>query len=435
MTPDPGKAGGERFARLAAGLAERGCDALLVVARSAADPDLAAFVGDAHLGEAFLLAPRDPAHGPARLGYLTPMERDEAAATGLLPLDPKSLGVDRWGTSQPDPAELLAAVVAKGLELCGIAPGAPFDAASGRLALAGHGQAGVLWAACSRLAALGWTLVPGNDLVLHFRKDKSAGELAAIRAAAEGANAAFRAVARLLAAAVELPAPNGVGELWLEGEPLRIARLRAEIARTLADRGLEQPRGNIVAAGGEAAVPHSAGAQERVLRPGEALIVDLYPHGRLFADCTRTFCIGEPPEALARAHAQIAEALALAHRLARPGARGWDLQEEVCALLGGYGHPTPISHPGTTVGYVHGLGHGVGFDLHEYPSFRKDTGAEGLLAVGDVITLEPGLYQPETEGESGWGVRLEDLVALTPVGPELLTPLPYDLDPRAWAKE
>ena len=430
MTEDPGKApalpgqdkpgaGDLRRARLAAGLAELGCAALVVLARSATDPDLAAWVGDVHLGDSFVIAPRDPAHGPPRLGYLTPMERDEAAATGLLPLDPKSLGVDRWGTSQPDPAELLAAVVGKGLELCGIAPD--------RIALAGHGQAGVLWAAGSRLAAGGWTLVPGNDLALHFRKTKSAGELAAIRAAAEGGNAAFRAVARLLAMAVE----RG-GDLHLEGEPLRIARLRAEIARTLADRGLEQPRGNIVAAGGEAAVPHSAGANERVLRPGEALIVDLYPHGRLFADCTRTFCVGEPPEPLARAHADVMDALALAHRRALPGVRGWDLQEEVCALLGQAGHPTPISHPGTTVGYVHGLGHGVGFDLHEYPSFRKDTGAEGLLAVGDVITLEPGLYRPAGEGERGWGVRLEDLVHLGSDGPELLTPLPYDLDPRAW---
>jgi Xaa-Pro aminopeptidase len=423
VTPGLDRAGGERFERLAAGLAERGCEALLVVARSAVDPDLAAFVGDVHLGEAFVLAPRDPARGPARLGYLTPMERDEAAATGLVPLDPKSLGVDRWGTSQPDPAELLAAVVAKGLELCGVEPG--------RIAFAGHGQAGVLWAAGSRLAAGGWTLVPGNDLVLHLRKKKTLGEMAAIRAVAEGACGAFRAVARLLAAAEE-KLGGREGELWLEGEPLRLARLRTEIARTLAGYGLEQPRGSIVAAGSESAVPHSAGDPDHVLRAGEALIVDLYPHGRLFADCTRTFCVGEPPEALARAHAQVEEALALAHRRARPGARGWDLQEEVCALLGGYGHPTPISHPGTTVGYVHGLGHGVGFDLHEYPSFRKDTGAEGLLAEGDVITLEPGLYQPEGEGEPGWGVRLEDLVVLAPEGPELLTPLPYDLDPRAW---
>ena len=87
-----------------------------------------------------------------------------------------------------------------------------------------------------------------------------------------------------------------------------------------------------------------------------------------------------------------------------------------------------MSHPGTTRGYVHGLGHGVGFELHEYPSFRRHAGPEGVLAAGDVITLEPGLYEPE----QGFGVRLEDLVALVADGSENLTPLPYELDPRAW---
>ena len=87
-----------------------------------------------------------------------------------------------------------------------------------------------------------------------------------------------------------------------------------------------------------------------------------------------------------------------------------------------------VREPATTTGYVHGLGHGVGFELHEYPSFRREAGEEGVLEVGDLLTLEPGLYDPE----AGWGVRLEDLVYLGPDGPESLTPLPYDLDPRAW---
>jgi Xaa-Pro aminopeptidase len=109
--------------------------------------------------------------------------------------------------------------------------------------------------------------------------------------------------------------------------------------------------------------------------------------------------------------------------------RGFDLQEAVCRHFQDLGHPTPVSHPGTEVGYVHNLGHGVGHELHEYPSFRKEAGVEGVLAVGDVIAVEPGLYDPE----AGWGVRLEDLLVLGPEGiAEDLTPLPYALDPRAW---
>jgi len=157
-------------------------------------------------------------------------------------------------------------------------------------------------------------------------------------------------------------------------------------------------------------------------------VIDLYPRGRLFADCTRTFCVGEPKEAFVRGHQAVRQALLLAHRLARPGVRGWDIQEAVCAHLGDAGYPTPISEPGTTRGYVHNLGHGVGFELHEFPTFKKASGGEGVLREGDVFTLEPGLYEPE----DGWGVRLEDLVYLGPDGLENLTPLPYDLDPKAW---
>ena len=79
---------------------------------------------------------------------------------------------------------------------------------------------------------------------------------------------------------------------------------------------------------------------------------------------------------------------------------------------------------------MHGLGHGVGFELHEFPSFKRHTEGEGLLAVGDVLTLEPGLYDPDPL--TGFGIRLEDLVSLGEAGPENLTRLPYELDPRAW---
>jgi len=169
-----------------------------------------------------------------------------------------------------------------------------------------------------------------------------------------------------------------------------------------------------------------------VLRAGESLIVDLFPRGRLFADCTRTFCVGTPPEMLARAHDDVFAALQLAHRKARAGSHGWDLQRAVCDLLVERGWPTPIDAPGTLRGYVHNLGHGVGYELHELPSFKEGVPErEGLLEAGDAVTLEPGIYEP---GEGGFGVRLEDLVILGEAANENLTPLPYELDPRAWRR-
>jgi Xaa-Pro aminopeptidase len=405
----------DRFAALSAGLAELGCEGLLVLARSSQDPDLAPFVGAAHLGECQLVASRG---GTAHLVYLTPMERDEAAGTGLSLLSPEALDLTRWASEAPEPADHLARVAGKALELAGIKPG--------RLALAGHGQAGVIVAAFTKLARDGWTFVPGNGLVLALRKRKTLDEVAAIRAAAAGTCAAMRAVADLLAAAVVCDD----GSLVLEGEPLRVIRLRHEVARVLAGHGLEQPKGNLIAPAEEGGVPHSTGTPDRALRAGESLIVDLFPKGTVWADCTRTFCVGTPAEPLARAWSAVRAALEDAHLRAAPGVRGWDMQESVCTLFERAGYATPISKPGTTEGYVHNLGHGVGFDLHEQPIFKKVSGAEGVLREGDVFTLEPGLYDP-TPG-TGYGVRLEDLVWLGPDGLESLTPLPYEMDPRGW---
>lgn len=405
-----------RLEAISAGLDELGCKALLVLASSVQDTDLAPFLaGPVHLGECLLVLPRGEA---PRLAYMTPMEREEAAATGLDLLTPEELDVSRWSSELQDPALFLARVAGRALDRCHVAPG--------RVALAGHGPAGVIQGACAALSGMGWIWVPGNALVYSARKSKEPAEVAGIRESAEAAGEALRAVARLLAAALH-DSRDGQ-ELWLEGERLRVGRLRAEIGRVFAERGLEQPRGNIVAPAEEGAIPHSAGTDDRVVRAGDSLVVDVYPRGRLFADCTRTFCVGEPAEPLARAHALVQKAVEYLHLKAAPGVRGWDLQEAVCERFGADGYPTPISEPGTTRGYVHNLGHGVGFDLHEFPTFKKATGAEGVLREGDVFTLEPGLYDPA----EGWGVRIEDLVYLSPDGLESLTPLPYEMDPRAW---
>lgn len=406
---------------LSAGLADLGAHALLIVANSGNDPDVAPFARGAHLHDCFVVAPRD---GEPRLGYISPMERGEAAATGLDLLTPEALEVERLIQEGAEPARFWAEVLDQGLLLAGLAPDGESGQASGRLALAGHAPAGVIHAAAQDLGRRGWSIVAGNDLARRFRQEKTEAEIADIRHAAAGTCAAFRRVAELLADAV----PNPEGELAHEGEPLTVARLRREIARTLAEHGLEQPNGNILAPGEEGAMPHSTGTPERILRIGESLVVDLFPKGRLYADCTRTFCVGPPPPALAAAHAAVLDALRYAHDAARPGVRGWALQEQTCTFLSARGHRTPITHPGTTEGYVHGLGHGVGFELHEFPSFRKHAGAEGVLRPGDVFTLEPGLYQVA----KGWAVRLEDLVALGADRLENLTPLPYALDPREW---
>lgn len=400
-------------APLAGALDALGARALVVVGRSGRDPDVAWWVGDVKLAASLVVAPRD---GAPRLGYWTPMEREEAARSGLELLTPEALDIARWARS-PEPGQRLADTLARALQLSGVAPGT--------IAITGLATAGTAHAAAARLERDGWTVVDGADVMRRLRRRKQAREIERIRRAARGTVDAFFRVAERLAASTAR-----AGELWLEGERLRVGRLREEVAVALARLGLEQPEGNILAPGEQGAVPHSRGDDGRVLRAGESLVVDLYPRGGLFADCTRTFCVGEPSPGLAAGHAAVVAALEKARAAARPGVAGFDLQSMVCDELGGLGYPTPLSHPGTLRGYVHGLGHGVGYELHELPVFTRDSGADGVLAAGDVLTIEPGLYEPE----AGWAVRVEDLHWLDPDGRlQVLTPLPTGLDPRSWA--
>lgn len=393
--------------------------ALVILAASGDEPDAARFTGGAHLGSCFVLA---DGRGRAWLGYFTAMERQEAAATGLELLHPDALGIDELLRSAAGAVDVWHGAVARGLELTG------FEGGDGRgsLAVAGQGDLGTLLAACRKLEADGWSLANGSELLLRARKRKTESELADLRRAAAGTCQALTAVATALAEAAEVEA----GELVWGGAPLTAGRLRQLMAAELALLGLEQPHRSIVAAGASAGVPHTEGDDDRRLRAGEALVVDLFPRSRLFADCTRTFCVGEPAGVLAGAHAAVLATVEEAHRNARPAVRGWDLQKAACERLATAGYPTPLDSPGSERGYVHNLGHGVGFQLHEYPSFRRDAGEEGVLEAGDAFTLEPGLYDPV----AGWGVRLEDLCLMTAGGAENLTPLPYALDPRAWIR-
>jgi Xaa-Pro aminopeptidase len=403
------------------GLEELSCGGLLILGESAADPDLARFVGSAHLSECFLLYRAGESSGKrgnsaAWLGFLSRMEREEAARTGLRLLDPVQLEVDEARRRNGSSAKFWRDILGRGLALAGLEPV--------RLAVAGRFGVGASHRALSELARAGWRFEDGKELLLRHRKRKTFAEVEAARRAADGACAAIRRCARVLA---EATIDSG-GFLILEGAPLTVGCLRKEIGTVLAASGLDQPLGNIVAAGRESAVPHSRGDDEKALGAGETIVIDLFPRGTVFADCTRTFCIGSPSDPIATAHALVLEVLRRSRDQVRQGGSGWDLQRSACERFEARGLPTPSSSPGTERGYVHGLGHGVGYEIHEYPSFGAESGTAGELQRGDLFTLEPGLYEP---GE-GYGVRLEDLCLISGSGLENLTPLPYDLDPRAW---
>ena len=396
-------------------LAGEEAEALLVLAGSSRDPDLLPFVGGARLGDACVVA-----HGGVvLLAYFTTMEREEAAraeAGGVELIHPADFGMETLRRDGKTSEEILAAAVMAAFDRAGLVPG--------RVAVAGRPAAGAALAMAGTLEEGGWKPVSGRRVMLALRRTKTGSEIEGIAAAAGATVEAFESVARMLAGC----SIRTGEELWFAEERLTVARVKALAAQVFAGHGLEQPESSIAAPAEEGATGHSTGTPDRVLRAGESVVVDLFPRGLLFADCTRTFCVGEPPENLLRAHGLVLEALETSLEAVRPGVRGWTLHERVCRLFENAGFEVPDRNPGAQTGYFHLLGHGVGYELHELPSFRESGPGTEELRAGDVVTIEPGLYDPE----AGWGVRLEDLVVVTENGMKNLTPLPYALDPAVW---
>jgi len=156
-------------------------------------------------------------------------------------------------------------------------------------------------------------------------------------------------------------------------------------------------------------------------------MLDLWPRDRessCYADMTRTFVIGEPSEELVTYQGLVYEALQRSLAAVKPDVPGRDVYVVASEVFHEAGYPTGLHKRDGEVledGFFHGLGHGVGLEVHEQPWLSR---YPGELVAGDVITLEPGLYR------SGYGgCRLEDLVLVTKDGAEVLTDYPYDLEP------
>jgi Xaa-Pro aminopeptidase len=272
-----------------------------------------------------------------------------------------------------------------------------------------------------RLRADGLTLEPDAELFTMRRRTKSAAELEGVRRAQRAAEAGMRAAAEMLRAARATADGN---PLELDGEALTAERLREAIRRAFDDAGAASDE-ILVAPGPQSAVGHVMGSGPIVA--GQPLVIDLWPQDResaCFADMTRTFVVGEPPEQVARWHALCREALERSTAAVRPGVRGRDVYGVACDVFEAAGVPTQRTKPeGEELrdGFFHSLGHGVGLEVHEAPGLGRI--GEPLVA-GDVIAIEPGSYR-----QGFGGVRLEDLVLVTDDGAEVLTDFPYDLAP------
>jgi len=246
----------------------------------------------------------------------------------------------------------------------------------------------------SEKVGMGVELIPSEGVIARLRQVKDAGELERIAAATELADAAFVRVI----------------ERGLAGRTERAVALELEQEMRLA--GAEDPSfPSIVASGAHGALPH---AEPRDVEIAADVLVTVDWGARLdgyCSDCTRTVATGtvgerehEIYELVLRAQQEALEAVTVGTGCAAVDAVARDIIEAA-----GYGER-----------FGHGLGHGVGLEVHEGPRVAKS--AEGSLEPGNVVTVEPGVYLP---GELG--VRIEDLVVVEAGGRRVLTSFTKDL--------
>jgi Xaa-Pro aminopeptidase len=345
-------------------------------------------------------------HDGRRFVVITAFERERlaAAAPDIEALPPEQFGIDellRGGTA-PDTAML--DVYARALRELGVTDAAV--PARFPLELADH------------LRANGVTLRVERDLFENRRRSKNAAEVAGLRRAQSACEEALDLAREMLRDAY------GDGVLQHDGEPLTSERIKAEMMQVFVERGAIADD-FIVAHGAQGAVGHDMGSGP--ISRGEAIVFDLWPRDTetaIHTDMTRTYVVGDVPDEIREYHRLCKEALDRTTEAAKPGVNGRDLMQIACDIFAAAGYPTQLTKkPGEVLdsGFFHGLGHGVGLEVHERP--RLSVVGDDLVP-GDVITLEPGLYR-----RGYGGVRLENILLVTDDGAETVTNYPYDLEP------
>ncbi len=202
-------------------------------------------------------------------------------------------------------------------------------------------------------------------------------------------------------------------QLTLNGVVLTSERLRSVIdCAVLRAGGL--PANTIVACGAQGCDPHERGSGP--LMANQPIVIDIFPRSirtGYFGDITRTVVRGRASDALRRQYAAVRGAQEAAFALLRDGTPAAEVHAAAESHLRALGFRTRKAG-GRHTGFFHSTGHGIGLELHELP--RLSGTSDSVLQAGHVVTIEPGLYYPETGG-----VRLEDVALVTHGPPHNLT--------------
>jgi Xaa-Pro aminopeptidase len=260
-----------------------------------------------------------------------------------------------------------------------------FDDAS--MSVKEHGQ-------LAAKVADGVELVPAGGLIEELRAIKDAGELDAIRAATRLADAALT-------------------EVLTRGLAGRTERdVAIDLEFTMRRMGAEAPSfPSIIASGTHSALPHAV-PRDVEIPAGTLVTIDWGARLDGYAsDCTRTYATGELDPRDRAIYDLVLEAQETSLAAVRAGVGGREVDAVARDIITAAGHGEHFGH---------GLGHGVGAEVHEGP--RLSQRSEATLAAGQVVTVEPGVYVP-----GAVGVRIEDLAVVTEDGAEVLTGLPKHL--------
>ena len=258
----------------------------------------------------------------------------------------------------------------------------------------GFEEAHLPYAGYRALVDAGVEAVPLSGLVESLRAVKDAEEIAIMRRAGALSDVIFQALSQ------ERFSGRTERDLvwWVE--------------RSFRDAGAQGVSFPTVVAAGETATSPHADPGDRVVEEGVLVVVDA---GCVLdgycSDCTRTFAVGEISARLQEIYALCLEAQLAGLAAVAPGVHGRDADAAARGIIGA---------EGLAEAFGHGLGHGVGLQIHEAPALRPES--TDVLEPGNVVSVEPGIYLP---GEGG--VRIEDLVLVTDGGAERLTQFTKEL--------
>ncbi len=373
-----------------------GADALWITGPAQHNPSMVYFTGICHLSMAdlFLVKGKEP------VIICGPMEREEAAKSGFKTLsysnyDLRSMLKETGGNRAK----------ANALRYLQIFRDIGFE--EGKVLVYGQKEVGPMISLITGLHDLNPRLeFQGDDqdaVILEARSLKRPDEIERIRRMGEITTAVVSKTQEFLS----FSKLNGELLIKADGSPLKLGEVKAQIDLWLAEYEAETPENTIFALGRDAALPHSIGNPEDLMCLGKTIVFDIFPcekGGGYFYDFTRTWSLGYASEEVQTAYNQVRQVYDTLISELEFGRNPNYLQQRTCDLFEAMGHATIRQDPRIESGYVHGIGHGVGLDVHEKPWSNFPDDPSNNLQVGSVFTIEPGLYYPE----KGFGIRLED---------------------------